>query len=360
MFFNPKKREAKKRLKEEFKQDQAAAKQIGSELDTAQQALESKEESLTKELRGLSPQKEGLFLSLKKGLTKTRAIFTGSIFSLSAQDPIDEDFLEDIEERLLSADMGVPTTMKITEHLQTQVDSGAIKTQSEAVEELKKVIENIMNLGEPQLPQAQVGPTVYLFIGVNGAGKTTTIGKLAAQFKGEGKKVLVAAGDTFRAAAIEQITHWCEQVGVDCIGKTTGSDPSATFFEAATKAKNEGYDVLLCDTSGRLHNKKPLMEELSKMNRSLQKVIPTAPHASMLVIDGNTGQNAIAQAKEFSQIVPLDGLVVTKLDGTAKGGVMIGIVNEFEIPVYYIGVGERVQDLQAFSPQLYAESLLGN
>jgi len=359
MFFNAKKREAKKRIKEETRLDQAQAKLIGSEVDAAHKEVESREAGLTKGLRGIEPQGEGLLVSLKKGLNKTRAIFSGSLFSLSTADPVDEDFLEELEERLLSADMGVPTSMKIMEHLQTQVDSGAVKSQTEAIDTVRTVISNILDLGESKLPQSTAGPTVYLFIGVNGAGKTTSIGKLAAQFKAEGKKVLVAAGDTFRAAAIEQIAHWCEQVGVDCIGKTTGSDPSATLFEAATKAKDEGYDVLLCDTSGRLHNKKPLMEELSKMTRSLQKVIPTAPHASMLVIDGNTGQNAIAQAKEFSQIVHLDGLVVTKLDGTAKGGVIIGIVNEFEVPVYYIGVGERVQDLQAFSPQLYAESLLG-
>jgi len=239
------------------------------------------------------------------------------------------------------------------------VGLGKIRTQSQAISTLKVLVANILDLGSKPLPVAVAGPTVYLFVGVNGVGKTTSIGKLAAQYKAQGKKVLVAAGDTFRAAAIEQLVHWCEQVGVDCMAKTQGSDPSATFFEAATRAKEGGYDILLCDTSGRLHNKKHLMDELSKMVRSLKKVLPTAPHASLLVLDANTGQNAIAQTREFSEVIGLDGLIITKLDGTAKGGVIIGIVNEFEKPVYFVGVGERVEDLLTFSAQEFAQGLLG-
>lgn len=188
-------------------------------------------------------------------------------------------------------------------------------------------------------------------------GKTTSIGKIAAKLRKEGKKVLVAAGDTFRAAAIEQLEEWCKRAEVDIVKKEINSDPAATIYEAATRAKEEGYDILLCDTSGRLHTKKNLMEELHKMQKVLQKIIPESPHASILVLDANTGQNAIMQTKEFRSLIGLHGLIVTKLDGTAKGGVIIGIVNEFEIPVYFVGVGEGIDDLQPFSARLFAESL---
>ena len=232
-----------------------------------------------------------------------------------------------------------------------------INTQSEAVETVKTVISSILDQGNVDIPFASTGPTVYLFVGVNGVGKTTSIAKIAAKLKQDGKKVLVAAGDTFRAAAIEQLNEWCIRVGVELVSKEINSDPSATMYEAASKAVEENYDVLLCDTSGRLHTKKNLMDELAKMQRVLKKVIPEAPHASVLVLDANTGQNAIMQTKEFSTIIGLHGLIITKLDGTAKGGVVIGIVNEFELPVYYIGVGEGLDDLQPFSAKVFAESL---
>ncbi|MDT8447430.1 MAG: signal recognition particle-docking protein FtsY [bacterium] len=358
MLFNKQKREAKKRLKEEVQAEQAKARELGQQISEAEAQRRAEEGLLTKGLRGVEAPQQGFMAGLKKGLAKTRSIFNGSILAMASDEAVDEEFLEELEERLLSADLGVATAMKIVEFVQAQVDAGKARSQSEAIAQVKQVITQIMDIGTKELPQAQAGPTVYLFVGVNGVGKTTSIGKLAAQLKEQGKKVLVAAGDTFRAAAIEQLVHWCEQVGVDYIAKDQNSDPSATMYEAAVRAKEEGYDVLLCDTSGRLHNKKHLMDELGKMKRSLQKVLPTAPHASLLVIDANTGQNAIVQTKEFTAVVELDGLIVTKLDGTAKGGVVIGIVNEFELPVYFIGVGERVADLQAFDAHLFAESLI--
>jgi len=359
MFFNKQKSAEKKNIKAEVKLEEQKAQELSQEITRLQKEKQDAPGALTKDLRSLEPQESGFFSGLKKGLAKTKGIFTNSILSLSSEDKADEAFLEDLEERLLSADLGVGTSLKILEHLREEVGLGKIRTQSQAISTLKVLVANILDLGSKPLPVAVAGPTVYLFVGVNGVGKTTSIGKLAAQYKAQGKKVLVAAGDTFRAAAIEQLVHWCEQVGVDCMAKTQGSDPSATFFEAATRAKEGGYDILLCDTSGRLHNKKHLMDELSKMVRSLKKVLPTAPHASLLVLDANTGQNAIAQTREFSEVIGLDGLIITKLDGTAKGGVIIGIVNEFEKPVYFVGVGERVEDLLTFSAQEFAQGLLG-
>ena len=358
MFFNKKKREDKKRLAAEIRQSKDKATGLAQEFEAKRQELAQNQGPLSKELKGTQSTPTGLLAGLKKGLAKTRSIFSGSILALASGELVDNEFLEELEERLLSADLGVATSLKVIDHLRGQLKLGQIKPQAEAITSLKALVAGILDLGDPHLPLAQSGPTVYLFVGVNGVGKTTSIGKLAAQLKGQGKKVLVAAGDTFRAAAIEQLAHWCEKVGVDCLAKPQNSDPSAVLYEAAQKAQNEGYDVLLCDTSGRLHNKKNLMDELAKMERSLQKVLPEAPHAALLVLDANTGQNAIMQAKEFREVVALTGLVVTKLDGTAKGGVIIGIVNEFELPVYFIGVGERVEDLQPFVPHLFAESLL--
>jgi fused signal recognition particle receptor len=284
-------------------------------------------------------------------------MLVGGLMDLSVDDPIDDDFLEDLEDSLLAADLGINTTSKILDIIEKQVDNKTLNTQSEAVEVVKTTITNILDRGDQLLPAAESGPTVFLFVGVNGVGKTTSIGKIAAQFKAEGKKVLVAAGDTFRAAAIEQLAEWCNRAGVDIVKKDINSDPSATMYEAASKAVKEKYDILLCDTSGRLHTKKNLMDELFKMQKVLQKIIPEAPHSSLLVLDANTGQNAIMQTKEFSGQIGLDGLIVTKLDGTAKGGVIIGIVNEFEIPVFYVGVGEGIQDLQPFSARFFADSL---
>lgn len=343
------------------------SKEIYQELKNQEQKLKTEKDSLLKKnLPEVSLEQENLeneenqgFLGkMKAGLSKTRKkLVEGFIQSLVGERELDDDLFDEIEENLLMADLGVPTTRKIMDYLEDKYAAKEINSEKDAFTAIKKVIYEIMDKHAYTPDMIDSGPTVFLFVGVNGVGKTTSIGKLASKFKAEGKKVLVAAGDTFRAAAIEQLVTWADRAGVDCVAKEIGSDPSATLYEAAEKAKNEGYDVLLCDTSGRLHTKKNLMDELEKMQRVIKKVIPDGPHHSFLVLDATTGQNAIVQTKEFKEIIGLDGLIVTKLDGTAKGGVVIGIVNEFDVPVVYIGVGEKVDDLQPFSSRAFADSL---
>ncbi|MCP4752014.1 MAG: signal recognition particle-docking protein FtsY [Proteobacteria bacterium] len=360
MFFSKKKRDEKKELKLQKKQAEKKTEVISEQLTEAERNLQEQKSILEKEISLEEEQdipKSTFFGKVKKGLSKTKKMLIGSLMELSGEEAIDDDFLEDLEERLLGADLGSVTAGKIIEIVEKQVSEHSVGTQSEAIETVKKVISGILDHGDLSLPLADSGPSVFLFVGVNGVGKTTSIAKIAARFKQDGKKVLVAAGDTFRAAAIEQLAEWCRRAEVDIVAKEINSDPAATMYEATTKAVNEKYDVLLCDTSGRLHTKKNLMEELAKMEKVIRKIIPEAPHASLLVLDANTGQNAIMQTKEFSSLIGLDGLIVTKLDGTAKGGVVIGIVNEFEVPVYYIGVGEGLDDLQPFSARIFAESL---
>lgn len=359
MLFDKKKREEKQKAKEKKKQFEQTSQEIAEQLEKEEQKLKNQESVLEKEIK--APEKEldtaGFFQKFKKGISKTKKMLVGGLMDLAIEDPIDDLFMEDLEDSLLAADLGISTTTKIIEIVDQQATKSEIETQSQAVGIVKDTINSILDKGDLSLPSAQTGPTVYLFVGVNGVGKTTSIGKIAAKCKAEGKKVLVAAGDTFRAAAIEQLDEWCKRAGVDIVKNDINSDPSATMYEAASKAVNDEYDVLLCDTSGRLHTKKNLMDELFKMQKVLKKVIPEAPHSSLLVLDANTGQNAIMQTREFSEHIGLDGLIVTKLDGTAKGGVIIGIVNEFEIPVFFVGVGEGIDDLQPFSAKLYAESL---
>lgn len=359
MLFNKKKKADQKEQKLKQKQFEEKSREIAEQLALAEQEHRAKQAPLVKELKSphQEPETLGFFQKFKRGLSKTKRMLVGGLMDLAVDDPINDDFLEDLEDSLLAADLGVSTTARIIEIVDQGIDQGELNTQSQAIDLVKKTITAILDKGDQKLPTAASGPTVYLFVGVNGVGKTTSIGKIAAQFKHQGKKVLVAAGDTFRAAAIEQLDEWCKRAGVEIIRKEINSDPSATMYEAATKAVNERYDVLLCDTSGRLHTKKNLMDELTKMQKVLKKVIPEAPHASLLVLDANTGQNAIMQTKEFSSQIGLDGLIVTKLDGTAKGGVIIGIVNEFDIPVVFVGVGEGIEDLQPFSARLFADSL---
>jgi fused signal recognition particle receptor len=359
MLFNKTKKAEKKELQEKKKKFEEKSRELAGKLASAEQELKEKQSLLTKDIETptIEGESKGFFQKFKSGISKTKRMLVGGLMDLSVDDPIDDDFLEDLEDSLLAADLGINTTSKILDIIEKQVDNKTLNTQSEAVEVVKTTITNILDRGDQLLPAAESGPTVFLFVGVNGVGKTTSIGKIAAQFKAEGKKVLVAAGDTFRAAAIEQLAEWCNRAGVDIVKKDINSDPSATMYEAASKAVKEKYDILLCDTSGRLHTKKNLMDELFKMQKVLQKIIPEAPHSSLLVLDANTGQNAIMQTKEFSGQIGLDGLIVTKLDGTAKGGVIIGIVNEFEIPVFYVGVGEGIQDLQPFSARFFADSL---
>jgi len=360
MFLKKKDKVLKEEHKEKKLQANQKAEEITQQISQAEQELKEKKSLLEKEIKDpLQPtdDQSSFFGKIRKGLSKTKIMLVGGLMELSGEEKIDDDFIEDLEEQLLAADLGASTAGKIIDIIQEKNSKVEISTQSEAIETVKTVISTILDQSDIAIPAAPAGPTVYLFVGVNGVGKTTSIAKIAAKLKNEGKKVLVAAGDTFRAAAIEQLSEWCTRAGVDIVAKEINSDPSATLYEAATKAIEENYDVLLCDTSGRLHTKKNLMDELAKMQRVLKKVIPESPHASMLVLDANTGQNAISQTKEFSSLIGLNGLIITKLDGTAKGGVVIGIVNEFEIPVHYIGVGEGLDDLQPFSAKVFAESL---
>ncbi|MCP4296435.1 MAG: signal recognition particle-docking protein FtsY [Proteobacteria bacterium] len=358
MFFNKKKKEENRKYKQSVKEAAEKEKELSVKIEAEEQSIKGQSEILGKGiLTDIGQDQKSVYDKFRKGLTKTKKMFIGSLTQLSAEEHINDDFFEDLEDRLLAADLGYPTTSKIIELIEKKVDDYEIETQIQAINEVKKTITSILDQSNNQLPVSTEGPSVYLFVGVNGVGKTTSIGKLAAKYKIEGKKVLIAAGDTFRAAAIEQLETWAKRADVDIISNSINSDPSATMYQAAEKAVAEKYDILLCDTAGRLQTKKNLMEELEKMQRVIKKVIPDAPHASLLALDANTGQNAIIQTKEFSELIGLDGLIVTKLDGTAKGGVIIGIVNEFEIPVYFIGIGEGIDDLQPFSPRLFSESL---
>lgn len=340
--------EEERRIQEEFAQKQ-------EELQKKQ--LLQKEIQTTPEEEAPLPPKT--FLErLKQGMSKTRNNLVEGVANLVlGKKEIDEDLLEELEELLIVADIGPETTYRILESITDKVERNELKDPEALKEELKGEIVKIMDKTYKVPTTEDKKPLVLLFVGVNGVGKTTTIGKIASQYMNEGKKVLMGAGDTFRAAAIEQLTEWGKRAGCEVIAKEAGSDPSSVMYEAVNKAIQEDYDVVICDTAGRLHTKKNLMEELKKMVRVIQKLIPDAPHETLLVLDATTGQNAILQVREFSEIADLTGLVVTKLDGTAKGGVVIGIVNEFDIPVRYIGVGEGIDDLRPFSAQEFTQSL---
>lgn len=305
----------------------------------------------------------GFFDKLKKGLNKTRESFTNRIEKLViGYADIDDDLLDELEETLLMADVGVPTTEK----LMAAVRQGIKKKQINSPEDLKpflaKEISAILTAGEDQnqTKMAEEGPTVLLVIGVNGAGKTTTIGKLAAYYKEQGKRVMLAAADTFRAAAIDQLEVWGERTGAQVIKHEEGSDPAAVAFDAVKAAIARRVDLLIVDTAGRLQTKSNLMQELEKINRVIQREIPGAPHETLLVLDATTGQNALHQAELFTKVAPITGVVLTKLDGTAKGGVIIGIKSQLAMPVKWIGVGEGVEDLRPFVAEDFAKALLGS
>lgn len=302
----------------------------------------------------------GFFDRLKKGLTKTRENLTNKIEKLViGYADIDDELLDELEETLIMADVGIETT----ERLMTAVRKGIKKKEINSPDDLRpflqKEITAILSEGENETHVAEEGPTVLLVIGVNGAGKTTTIGKLAAYYKGEGKKVLLAAADTFRAAAIDQLESWGEHTGVPVIKHEEGSDPAAVAFDAVKAAKARDVDVLIIDTAGRLQTKSNLMQELEKINRVIGREIKGAPHETLLVLDATTGQNAVSQAELFTKAAPITGVVLTKLDGTAKGGVVIGIKSRLKIPVKWIGVGESVEDLRPFDAEDFARALFG-
>lgn len=301
--------------------------------------------------------KKGFFARLKEGLAKTRNNIVRGIDSVfNGFSAIDDDFYEELEEILIMGDIGVQATEAILERLREQVKENHIKEPADCKSFL------IQNIKE----QMQVQETAYVFeerqsvvlvIGVNGVGKTTTVGKLAGKLKGQGRRVLIAAADTFRAAAGEQLSEWADRAGVDMIGGSEGSDPASVIFDAVNAAKARNIDVLLCDTAGRLHNKKNLMEELKKINRIIDREFPDAHRENLVVLDATTGQNALQQAKEFGEVADLTGIILTKMDGTAKGGIAVAIQSQLQIPVKYIGVGETIEDLQKFDADQFVDAL---
>jgi len=294
---------------------------------------------------------------LDKGLEKTKTNVFGKISrAVAGKSIIDELALDDIEEALITSDIGVETTLKIIKKLEDRVAQDKYINASELNDFLKEEISLLMKDSYQEIPEVE-GPYVIMVVGVNGVGKTTTIGKLAHQFKQQGKKVVLGAADTFRAAAVDQLVIWADRVGVEIVKQDMGSDPAAVAFDTIESAKASGADVVIIDTAGRLHNNVNLMRELGKIRNVMTKVISNAPHDVMLVLDASTGQNAIEQAKQFTAATEVSSITLTKLDGTAKGGVVIGISDQFQIPVRYIGVGEGVEDLQVFNKNEFVDSL---
>lgn len=304
--------------------------------------------------------------TLDKGLERTkRGVFDKISRALVGKKTIDDDFLDSLEEIFITSDMGIDTTLKIIQRLQDRVARDKYVSTSELNDWLVEEITDLLaesdngNAVEDFTVPASENPHVVMVVGVNGVGKTTTIGKLAAQYKKAGNSVMLGAADTFRAAAIEQLDEWARRADVPIVKQQQGSDPASVAFDTLQSAKAAGTDVVLIDTAGRLHNKKGLMDELTKIRKVMQKVVPDAPHEVLLVLDGSTGQNAFEQAKQFVAATQVNELAITKLDGTAKGGVVIGISDQFKIPVKYIGLGERIEDLQVFDKKEFVESLFG-
>lgn len=305
----------------------------------------------------MEEKKKGFFSRLVAGLTKTREnIVSGMDSIFSGFSAIDEDFYEELEETLIMGDMGIQTTMSVLEELKKAVKEQHIKDPAQCRQVLIDSIRKKMDLGENAY-EFEHRKSVVLVIGINGVGKTTSIGKLADQLKSDGKRVILAAADTFRAAAIEQLSEWADRAGVDLIAQKEGSDPAAVIYDAIAAAKSRNADVLICDTAGRLHNKKNLMEELKKINRIIDKEYPEAYRETLVVLDGTTGQNALVQARQFMEAAPITGIILTKLDGTAKGGIAVAIQSELGIPVKYVGVGEKIDDLQKFNSGDFVNAL---
>lgn len=314
---------------------------------------------VTEEEAEEEPEKRGFFARLKEGLSKTTQNITGKIDQmLGNYTKIDEDMLEELEEILITSDMGYETTVEIVDRLRQNLKEKLIDNPAQVKPELKLVIESMLQENQESL-RIEESPSILVVVGVNGVGKTTSIGKLAHQMKGQGKSVLLAAADTFRAAAADQLTIWAERAGVDIVKHQEGADPSAVIFDGIHAAKKRNIDVLICDTAGRLHNRKNLMQELGKIFKIVEREYPEANKEVLLVIDATTGQNAMNQAKVFQEVAPLSGIILTKLDGTAKGGVVLAITQELKIPVKFIGVGEQIDDLQMFDASSFAEAMIG-
>ncbi|MGB1091653.1 MAG: signal recognition particle-docking protein FtsY [Oceanobacter sp.] len=332
--------------------DEAAVEDIlkGGDLAALEEAKDVEQEK---------PKSQGFFARIRAGLSRTRTGLTGGLANLLlGKKVIDDDLLEDLETSLIMADVGVDATNQIMARLTERVSRKELKDSdalyAALIEELK---ESLQSVQQPLIPESSDGPFVILMVGINGVGKTTTIGKLAHQFMANGKSVMLAAGDTFRAAAVEQLQVWGERNQVPVVAQHTGADSASVIFDAVQAAKSRGVDVLIADTAGRLHNKDNLMQELEKVVRVMKKIEPNAPHEVMLVLDAGTGQNAINQTKQFLQAVGVSGLTLTKLDGTAKGGVIFALASQFGIPVRYIGVGEGIEDLRPFVAEEFIDAL---
>ena len=295
---------------------------------------------------------------LRAGLTKTKNALVKQVDDLlKSFVKVDEDLLEELEELLICADVGVGATEDIIEKLRDQIKDGRLKEKDQVMDALRGILAEMIGAGHPL--ELTTTPSVILVIGVNGAGKTTSIGKISNQLKQDGKKVVVAAADTFRAAAIDQLSVWCDRAGVELVRQQEGSDPAAVVYDAVGYAKKHSADVLIIDTAGRLHNKKNLMDELAKINRVIDRELPGAARENLLVLDATTGQNAVLQAKEFSHAAAITGLILNKLDGTAKGGIVLSIKKELNIPVKFIGVGEKIDDMQPFDADEFVSALFG-
>ena len=346
--------------KQEIKEEEEVAVET-EEVDTIDESTEVVEEEIVEEVvkEKTEEVKVSLFERLKQGLTKAKQGITDKVDQvLKSYTKVDEDLLEEIEEILITADVGVETTMYIIDKLTDAIKTKKITDPQDVKGELKLIIEEILTNDNSTLDVSH-SPSIIIVVGVNGVGKTTTIGKLAARYKEEGKKVLIAAGDTFRAAAIDQLEVWANRSGVDIIKHQEGADPGAVIFDSIKAAKARNIDLLICDTAGRLHNKANLMNELSKVFKIIDREYPEAKKEVLLVVDATTGQNAVSQAKSFKQVCDITGLVLTKLDGTAKGGVILAVKSEVDVPVKLIGVGEKMEDLQDFDAKAFSEALFG-
>lgn len=354
--------------KEIVNQNEEVVEDIDDKFEEIIEDIDDNDEELIEEIEKEEAKEEvnsndeikknlGFFAKLKQGLSKTTQNITGKLDELfKGHIEIDDELYEEIEEILITGDVGFETTMKIVDMLRTNVKKKSIQDVTGVREELKLIVEEILSGDESSL-NIEPSPAIIVVVGVNGVGKTTSIGKIAMRLKSEGKTVLLAAGDTFRAAAAEQLEVWANRAGVDLIKHQEGADPSAVIFDAIKGAKARNTDVLICDTAGRLHNKKNLMQELSKILRIIDREYPEATKEVLLVIDATTGQNAINQVKTFKEAAPLTGIILTKLDGTAKGGVVLSIKSEQQLPIKLIGVGEKIDDLQDFDAKSFAEAL---
>ena len=331
--------------------------------ETAQKSIETVDPAVIEDEQEITPEpKEGLFKRLRSGLSKTGSALTEGMSSLVlGKKKIDDDVLEELETRLLMADVGMEATQRIISDLTQRSARNELDDADTLMQALQSEMVNILEpVSKPLIIDTTQQPTVILLVGINGAGKTTTIGKLAKKFQGEGKSVMLAAGDTFRAAAVEQLQVWGERNNIPVVAQGTGADSASVIYDAMESAKARDIDILLADTAGRLHTQTNLMEELKKVKRVMQKINPSAPHEVMLIVDASIGQNALAQAKEFNSALGLTGITVTKLDGTAKGGILFAIAEQTGIPVRYIGVGESINDLQDFDADNFTTALLNS